>query len=465
MTPSENRPSDERRPSRWMRSIGPGLVTACVVIGPGSILSSTKVGATHGYALSWVVVVAVLCMMVYMTLGAKLGVVTGRSAGDLVTEKAGRPLAILIGLGVFFISAAYQFGNNLGVHAAFDTYRPQVLASLGGSVGENTIDVVFMYVLVPLFNLLAISFLFVFHNLYKALERLMACFVGLMLLAFVINLGFARPDWGRLLAGFVPRTDSVTGDSLLELLALVGTTFVITAAYYQSYLVRFKGWGEKEMRNGLIDARVGAVLMALITLMIMSTAAAVFHGVLGGEQIKALTAPDVANQLKPAFGELGRVLFCLGLFSAAYSSFLVNSMIGGFILSDGLGLGNRPGELWPRLLTAAVLLVGMGVAMVIIVRGWNPVPAIVAAQAVTVLAAPLMAGALWWLTSHRDVMGRHTNGPVLNVAAAIGFVLLLAMAYRFARYEIPEGIKKIRSQDAVSLHDDAESGQLRKELA
>ncbi len=426
--------SAEQGPWRWLKSIGPGLVTACVVIGPGSILSSTKVGATYGYQLAWVVVVAVLCMLVYMTLGARLGVVTGRSAGDLIAEQAGRPLAILIGLGVFFISSAYQFGNNLGVHAAFDTYRPAALEAFGPAVGAETINRIFKYALVPAFNLVAIVFLFGFRNLYQALERMMACFVGLMLVAFAINLGFARPDVGDLLRGFIPRMTSASGESLItvELLALVGTTFVITAAYYQSYLVRFRGWDVQDLKSGLIDARVGSLLMALITLILMSTAAAVFHGQLTAEQIDGLKVTDVANQLKPAFGEIGRILFCLGLFSAAYSSFLVNSMIGGFILADGFGLGSKPTDLWPRLLTAAVLLVGMGVAMVIIVQGWNPVPAIVAAQAVTVLAAPLIAGALWWLTSRETLMGEYRNSARLNFAAAIGFVLLLAMCARLA---------------------------------
>ncbi len=426
--------SAARGPRLWLSSVGPGLVTACVVIGPGSILSSTKVGATFGFELAWVIVVAVLCMMVYMTLGAKLGVVTGRSAGDLITERAGRVWAVLIGLGVFFISSAYQFGNNLGVQAAFDTYRPIALEALGPTWGEDTIDRFFTFGLVPLFNLLAITFLFSFRHLYRALERLMATFVGLMLLAFAINLIFARPDLKALALGFIPHMTSNSGESLItiELLALVGTTFVITAAYYQSYLVRFRGWGETELAKGLIDARVGSLLMALITLILMSTAAALFHGKLTPPEIEGLQTTEVANQLKPAFGEIGRVLFCLGLFSAAYSSFLVNSMIGGFILADGLGLGSKPTDLWPRVLTTAVLLLGMGVALAIIARGWNPVPAIVAAQAVTVLAAPLIAGALWWLTSREEVMGPHRNSLAINVAAGVGFLLLIAMCARIA---------------------------------
>ena len=37
----------------WYQRVGPGLITACVVIGPGSILTSSKVGAEHGLLVCW----------------------------------------------------------------------------------------------------------------------------------------------------------------------------------------------------------------------------------------------------------------------------------------------------------------------------------------------------------------------------------------------------------------------------
>jgi Mn2+/Fe2+ NRAMP family transporter len=55
-------------PIKWYHRLGPGLITACVVIGPGSITTSTQVGATHGFALTWVVLVAVVFMMTFMQL-------------------------------------------------------------------------------------------------------------------------------------------------------------------------------------------------------------------------------------------------------------------------------------------------------------------------------------------------------------------------------------------------------------
>lgn len=406
--------------SRWYRRIGPGLITACVVIGPGSILTSSKVGAKYGFGMSWIIVIAVAFMMTYTMLGARLGVTATQSPAMLISQRAGRWLAILLGMSIFFISSAFQFGNNLGVAAAFEELASEfpVLAQL-----QVTWVVLF-------FNMLSISFLFAFRNLYRALERLMMGFVGIMLVCFAVNLLIARPAVDELLIGLVPPIQRAFQHSTaagptwdISLVGLVGTTFVISAAYFQAYLVRQKGWGPDQLQSGMVDARIGSIVMALITIMLISTAATELRG-------KDLTSvQSVAAALRPAFGAAGHVLFCVGLFAAAYSSFLINSMIGGFILADGLGLGDQPDRLVPRVLTVCVLLAGMCIALGIIAADWNRVPAIVAGQAVTVLAAPLVAGVLLWLTNRRDIMGEVRNGWLLNSLGFAGFVMLLVMAW------------------------------------
>ncbi|MGH7201111.1 MAG: Nramp family divalent metal transporter, partial [Planctomycetaceae bacterium] len=393
---------------RWYHRIGPGLITASVVIGPGSILTSSQVGAAEGYGMVWVVVAAACFMLVYMGLGAKLGVVSGRSPMDLIAARAGRWLSALIGVAVFFIASAFQFGNNLGVASAFEVYVPSKPVLIG---------------LVIAFNALSIAFMLALGNLYKVIERLMMALVAVMLLAFALNLYFAKPDWSQLAIGFIPGT---RGEADLSVLGLVGTTFVSAAAFFQAYLAQEKGWTKADLRDGQADACIGSIIIGLITLMLMTTAAAVLRG----EHLGSVK--DVARGLEPLFGQTGQLLICLGLFSAAYSSFLVNSMIGGFVLADGLGLGSKPTDLWPRILTAAVLLLGMGVALFNIITEQRPVQAIVAAQAVTVIAAPLMAGALLWLSNRRDIMGEDRTEPVLNVFAAVGLVVLLAMSWYVA---------------------------------
>ena len=413
----------------WYQRIGPGLITACVVIGPGSIMTSSRVGANEEYSMLWVVVVSVAFMMLYMTLGARLGVLAKKAPGDLIREHAGSGLAILVGACAFFISAAFQSGNNIGVGAAFEVFVENKWLVAG---------------LIILFNALAISFIFVFKDLYRMLERVMMAFVALMLICFAINLISLKPDVGAMVAGLIPSGGKSSGDKevqelILSVLALVGTTFVITAGYYQAYLVRQKGWTEPELKSGLIDARIGSMIMFLITLMLMSTAAA---GLYTGSPVSLGNPIEVANALEGTFGPSAKIVFCLGLFSAAYSSFLVNSMIGGFILADSLNLGSRPEDKWPRIMTAAALLTGMVIALAAIILNFDRTPTIIFAQAVTVLGAPLIAAVLLWLTSREDVMGSAKNSTAVNIAGVVGIVLLIGMAYRTAAHSIPSSWEK-----------------------
>ena len=327
MEASAGQPTSLSLVQRVFSSMGPALVVACVCIGPGSILTSSNVGAAHGYSKMWVVVASVIFMTTYTILATRLGVVTGRSACSIITERGGRGIAILIGSLVCFIAAAYQFGNNLGVHAAINDYIPNRYWILG-------------------FNALALAFVFGFQNLYVVLERAMAVLVGVMLLAFAINLTFARPDPLAMAQGLNPFA-AKGGEIGLPLMGLVGTTFVVSNAFYQSYLVRFKGWTKANLSAGTFDVCVGASTMALITLMIMCTAAAVFHGLENPTKLESVA--DVGRQLEPFFGKTGQIVFSIGLFAAAFSSFVVNSMVGGFVLSDALGWSSSPDNRAPRI--------------------------------------------------------------------------------------------------------------------
>lgn len=434
--------SDSLPPGPWYTRIGPGLITACVVIGPGSILTSSKVGANNGYAMLWIVVASVIFMWTYMSLGASLGVVASESPGELIRRKGGRWLAALVGLAVFFISAAYESGNNIGVAAAFESYIPDINRTLGLSASPAAV----ISVLLIFFNAIAISFLYAFRDLYKALERLMMLFVGLMLICFAANLIALGPNPRKLLEGFIPSTGR-TGFGL-ELLGLVGTTFTISGAFYQSYLVRQKGWTRDDMQLGMIDVRVGAIIMALITMMLMSTAAA---GLYTGQDVQLNSPVEVATSLEPLFGESGKLIFCLGLFSAAYSSFLVNSMIGGFMAADGLGWGSKPTDPGPRALTAVVLLTGLIVGLAVIALGWDRTPTIIAAQALTVVAAPLVAGVLFWLTSSREVMGENVSTPVQKIIALFGLVALIGIGGKTAFVDLPKTISSYRAKHAAVM--------------
>jgi len=115
----------EKRPS-WWRSLGPALITACVVFGPGSLLISSKVGAAYGYDFLWLLLVTGVLMGTYLTMAARIGVVGGATPCTLVAQRLGRVFAAVVGVNLCLICTAFQFSNNLAFAAAIKTLVPGV---------------------------------------------------------------------------------------------------------------------------------------------------------------------------------------------------------------------------------------------------------------------------------------------------------------------------------------------------
>ena len=404
----------------WWRSIGPALITACVVFGPGSLLISSNVGAKYGYELLWLLLLTGVLMGTYMTTAARIGVVGGATPCTLIARRLGRPVAAIIGINLCLVCSAFQFSNNLAVAAAAGTLLPK-----GG-----------IHLVLLGLNVFIIVFLFTARQIYRLLERAMKVMVGVMLLCFAINVIVAGPSLTGIIKGFIPtwpqglslslpkKIDGGINDPMLLVASLLGTTFSVAAAFYQGNLVREKNWTIKEYNRGIGDSIAGVALLTSISAIILITTATVIPGK-PAEDIGIL-----AQSLRPLLGPVAGMFFCIGLLAVAMNPFVINAMIGGSILADGIGLSARLSDRWPRRFTVVVLLVGMVVAMLVLRTGQKPVSLIIFAQALTVLGNPLMAAAILWLANQKDIMGSRRNSVVLNILGGLGLLVVVLMAMR-----------------------------------
>ena len=94
--------------NKHLQSIGPAIIVAAVVCGPGSILSASKTGADFGYSMTWVIVLAVFLMIGSSALSARLGVFMEGTPCDEIAKSFGRVTAIFVGLTVFLIAADFK---------------------------------------------------------------------------------------------------------------------------------------------------------------------------------------------------------------------------------------------------------------------------------------------------------------------------------------------------------------------
>ena len=142
---------------------------------------------------------------------------------------------------------------------------------------------------------------------------------------------------------------------------------------------------------------------------------------------------DVARQLEPLFGSAAKMIFCTGILAGALSSFLVNAMIGGTVMSDGLGKGYRLEDRWPLHLTTVALLVGMMVGMAALAKEGSTVLLITLAQAFTVIGIPALALALVYLGTRKDLKEeRKVPKPIIGLAV-LGFFVSCVLACLTAR--------------------------------
>ena len=168
--------------------IGPALIIACVVFGPGSLLVNANIGANHGYQLLWLLIVTGVLMGTYLAMGARVGVVGGATPCTLIAQRLGRPVAAIIGVNLCFICCSFQFANNLAVVAAVETLFPSISP----------------YIVLVALNGLIIFFLLTAKSIYEIIERLMKVMVAIILGCFVLNLIMAHPSLMGIIKGFIP---------------------------------------------------------------------------------------------------------------------------------------------------------------------------------------------------------------------------------------------------------------------
>jgi Mn2+/Fe2+ NRAMP family transporter len=404
-----------KRLKQLFSSFGPAIIVAAIVLGPGSILTSSKVGAQYGYPAVTAIILAVILMIAMVALSARIGVIYDDSPCDQLARRLGRPVSVIVGAILFALVAIFQYSNNVAIISG--------LAPLFDSEDFSLTAGATPAIILVSFNAVVIFCFYRMRHLYDSIESLMKWLIGLMVVAFLINflVVFSSPR------GYVPVSSKQEPD-VIVLLGLMGTTFSVGGAFYQAYLVKEKGWKLPDAQRGLFDSVISISVVGVVSIVILMTAARVFHG--RPDPVVLSGVGDVAMQLQPLFGTWAKVIFCLGIFAGAFSSFLVNALVGGTVLSDSLGKGSRLGEGWTLSLTTVALLCGLIVALFNLSDAASTVNLITFAQALTVLGLPALALALLYLGTRPDLTGERKVPRWIISLGWVGFIVALALAVR-----------------------------------
>lgn len=376
-----------------LSSFGPGLITAALVLGPGTITVCSNAGALTGYTMLWVIAVSSLFMISMTRVAAKMGCVSPVSLLTNIENNYGRIVAILVGFSVCFSCSGFQTGNTIGLGISLSEL-------FGGSLPLWTV----------IFLIVTLVFIWTSNNFYSLLEKTMIFLVMIMIVAFVGNLFFIDIDGGSLLTGLIPSIPSPSDKALW--IAVASTSFSVAGAAGQAYMVQGKKWKAEDLKKGLRDATFGILILSALGAIIIITSAAIMHP--KGLTIK--NAVDMALQLEPFLGSFGKWLFLIGLFATSFSSYVSNAALGGMFLCEALHLGKSINDRWVKIFASGILVLGTVIA---IIFGSNPIQLIVFAQSMTIFGAPIVAVAILFLSNNKKVVGEYRNSHILNIVLAI----------------------------------------------
>lgn len=94
-----------------------------------------------------------------------------------------------------------------------------------------------------------------------------------------------------------------------------------------------KKWGPEQLSTQGFESLLGIGVLGTIAIVILLTSAGALYG--AGES--TFSAQAMASQLEPLAGPGAFYLFTIGFFFVTLSSLVVNPLIGGTLLADGLG--------------------------------------------------------------------------------------------------------------------------------
>lgn len=380
------------------KKIGPGVLVAAAFIGPGTVTACTLAGVEFGYALLWAMLLSVLATIVLQEMSARLGIITQKGLADVIKQELKIPwirktvIAIILGA-IVIGNAAYEAGNiggaTLGLEAIFGEIYTSFYPWIIGIC----------------------AFVLLYLGSYKILEKVLVSLVIVMSLSFLVTAIITRPDLVTVLKGLL--IPSVPSESVLTIIALVGTTVVPYNLFLHASLVSEKWKSPDDLKAVKNDTYLSIALGGLVSMSIIIAATTIQSG-----EVKNVM--DLAKGLQPLYGDAAKYFMGIGLFAAGVTSAITAPLAAAYVANSCFGWKAGLKHLKFKL----VWMIILGVGVIFMSFGIKPIEVIKLAQIANGILLPAIAVFLLWVVNRPTVMGKYKNTMLQNF---FGF-LIIALA-------------------------------------
>ncbi len=403
---------------RLLAFLGPAYLVSVGYMDPGNWATDIAGGSQFGYKLIWVLLMSNIMALLLQSLCARLGVVHGRDLAQ-ASREAYNPfvnfiLYVLAEIAIVACDLAEVIGMAIGLNLLFG------LPMIWG-VSITALD----------------TFLLLFL-LNKGMRKMEVFIIGLIFIigsSFFIEMFFAKPDMGELMAGFIPSLPNST--ALYIAIGIIGATVMPHNLYLHSSIVqsrkieRTKKGIKQALKYNFIDSAIALNLAFFVNAAILILAASVFYknGLYEVAEIQdahALLEPLLGSKIAPAF-------FAIALIAAGQSSTLTGTLAGQIVMEGHLNFRIQP---WVRRLITRMLAIIPALLTVIYFGVSGTGRLLVLSQVVLSLQLGFAIIPLIHFVSSKKLMGDFNIKWPLRIASWVVTIIIVVLNAKLVYDEI-----------------------------
>jgi manganese transport protein len=394
---------------------GPGYLVAVGYMDPGNWATDLAGGAQYGYTLLSVIMISNLMAILLQALAARLGIASGRDLAQACRDSYSRGTTVVLWMLCEIAIAACDLAEVIGAAIALNLLFGLPLI---WGVCLTALDVLIV--------------LFLQHRGFRYVEALVVALICLIAGSFAVELFLARPVYGDVAAGFIPRARILRDPNMLYIaISILGATVMPHNLYLHSSIVQTRKYLDnvaskaEAIRFATIDSSFALMSALFINGAILVMAAAVFHGS-GHESVADIN--DAYKLLEPLLGtKAASVLFAVALLCSGQNATLTGTLAGQIVMEGFINLRLRP---WLRRLITRLIAIVPAVIVVSLYGERGSGQLLILSQVILSLQLSFAVFPLVMFTSDRHKMGSFASPAwVKALAWPVAVVIALLNAY------------------------------------
>ena len=416
-----------RRFSRFLRILGPGLVTGAADDDPSGIATYSQAGATAGYGLLWAIPAMFPLLVAVQESCARIGAVTGKGLAAVIKEHYSRKVLVILVV-IVTIANTINIGADLGAMASALQLLvpvPYLVAAMGFTVVVLLLEI------------------FVSYRQYAKILKWLA----LLLFSYPITAFVVGQPWGEVLKQtFAPQL-VFSPQTVLMIVALLGTTISPYLFFWDTsevaeeeiskHRLGIRGLHPPKITHHFLksvrtDTFAGMSLAAITAWFIMLTCATVLfsHGI-----TEINTAADAAKAIEPLVsqfpnaGMIAKIIFSVGIIGLGLLAVPVLAGSSSYAISESLGWREGLYRKFSRAIGFyGVIILATFVGFLMNFLGIDPIKALIFSAVINGVAAVPLLVMIAKVGASEKIMGEYRSGLLSRTFVWIAFGVMLFAA-------------------------------------